>query len=164
MPYNERQELLAVYGHNPVTLRTLVRDLSGEQIRQQGTGSELWSILEIVCHLRDTEESTLARVQMMVEEDHPAVEKLDAEGLAIESDYQSQSLDDALDAYERTRHAQIEYLKGLTDDQWQRTAEHDQRGEITIQSLTTHMALHDSVHFAQISRRIRELRNEGASS
>jgi hypothetical protein len=157
MPYNERAELLEVYGHNPTTLRALVQDLPDETIKLQGTEDELWSILEIVCHLRDTEERAFGRVKRMVNEDRPVLSGYDPATVAIDSDYQSQSLDDALNAFERTRREQIEYLRGLTDEQWQRTAEHEEVGEITVQSLTTHMALHDSVHLAQISRRIQEV-------
>jgi hypothetical protein len=154
MPYNERTELLEVYGHNSTTLRALVQGLPDETIKLQGTDDELWSILEIVCHLRDTEERAFGRVKRMVNEDRPFLSGYDPATVAIESDYQSQSLDDALDAFERIRREQIEYLRGLTDEQWKCTAEHEEVGEITVQSLTTHMALHDSVHLAQISRRI----------
>jgi hypothetical protein len=157
MPYNERAELLEVYGHNPTTLRALVQDLPDETIKLQGTEDELWSILEIVCHLRDTEKRAFGRVKRIVNEDRPVLSGYDPATVAIESDYQSQSLDDALNAFERTRREQIEYLRGLTGEQWQRTAEHEEVGEITVQSLTTHMALHDSVHLAQISRRIQEV-------
>jgi hypothetical protein len=158
MPYDERRELLEVYGHNPTTLRTLIQDLPEETIRLQGTGSELWSILEIVCHLRDTEERAFARVQRMVNEDRPFLTGYDPDTVAREFDYQSQDLDEALDAFERTRRVQIAYLQGLSEDGWRRTAEHEEVGEITVHSLTTHMALHDSVHLAQISRRIQETR------
>lgn len=159
MPYNERGELLDVYGHNPTTLRTLVQDLPAKSIRKQGTGDELWSILEVVCHLRDTEQRAFGRIKQMVNEECPYLTGYDPATVAVESDYQSQSIDDALDAFEQTRREQIEFLRGLTDDQWQRTANHEEVGEITVQSMTTHMALHDSVHLAQISRRIQELRS-----
>jgi hypothetical protein len=159
MPYNAKQELLEVYGHNPTTLRTLVHGLSDDELRKQGTGDELWSILEVVCHLRDTEQRAFARVQQMVWEDRPFLSGYDPAKVAIESDYLSQSLDEALDTFEGARREQIAYLQELADEQWSRTAEHEEVGEITVLSLTNHMALHDSVHFAQISRRIQELRS-----
>ena len=164
MPYNERQELLDVYGHNPTTLRTLIRDLPEDTIKRQGTGDELWSILEIVCHMRDTERRAFARVQQMVNEDRPFLTGYDPATVAVESDYQSQSLYDALDAFESTRREQIAYLQGLTEEQWRRTAEHEEVGEITVQSLTNHMAMHDCVHMAQISRRIQELPGQEAGN
>jgi uncharacterized damage-inducible protein DinB len=157
VPYDARGELLEVYGHNPTTLRTLIRDLPDDAIKKQGTGSERWSILEIVCHLRDTEQRAFARVRRMVEEDRPFMEGYDPDKLADESDYQSQSLDAALNAFEMERAAQIEYLNGLNEDRWKRTGLHGEVGEITVQDLTAHMAAHDSVHLAQISRRILEM-------
>lgn len=159
MSYDVRRDLLDVYGHNVTTLRTLVGGLPDNVIRLQGTGSELWSILEVVCHLRDTEKRTFGRVQQMVNEDQPRFDGLDADALARESDYQSQSLEDALDAFAQSRQGHIAYLEKLSDEQWTRTAIHEQAGEITVQSLTAHMAAHDSVHMAQISRRILETRS-----
>lgn len=159
MPYDVRKELLEVYGHNLTTLRTLIRDLPDDVIRLQGEGSELWSILEIICHLRDTEQRAFDRVKLMTTEDRPFLSGYDPDTVARESDYQSQSLDDALNAFEQLRREQITFLEHLEDDQWSRTAEHEEVGEITVQSLTTHMAAHDCVHMAQISRRIQETRS-----
>jgi hypothetical protein len=158
MPYNVRAELLEVYGHNPTTLRALIRDLPDDVIKKQGTGSEKWSILEIVCHLRDTEERAFGRVKRMVDEDRPWLDGYDPDTVAIESDYQSQSLDAALDAFENTRQEQIAYLQRLSDEGWGRVAVHEEVGEISVQDLTAHMAMHDCVHLAQISRRIQEMR------
>jgi uncharacterized damage-inducible protein DinB len=158
MPYNVRGELLEVYGHNPTTLRTLIRDLPEEVIKKQGSGSEKWSILEIVCHLRDTEERAFGRVRRIVDEDRPWMDGYDPDTVAIESDYQSQSLEDALAAFEKTRQEQIEYLRNLDDEGWQSAGVHEEVGEITVQDLTAHMAAHDCVHLAQISRRINECR------
>ena len=160
MPYDARRELLDVYGHNITTLRALIRDLPDHVIRVQGTGSERWSILEIICHLRDTEQRTFGRVQQMINEDAPLFDGLDADALARESDYQSQSQDEALEVFEHTRREQIAYLNELSNEEWTRTAIHEQAGEITVQSLTAHMAAHDCVHMAQISRRIQETRSD----
>jgi uncharacterized damage-inducible protein DinB len=159
MPHDVRGELLEVYGHNLTTLRTLIRDLPEDIIKLQGEGAERWSILEIICHLRDTEQRAFDRIRQMTAEDRPFLAGYDPDTVARESDYQSQSLDDALDAFERLRREQIAFLQGLTDEQWGRTAEHEEVGEITVQSLTAHMAAHDCVHMAQISRRIQETRS-----
>jgi uncharacterized damage-inducible protein DinB len=159
MPYNVRNELLEVYGHNLTTLRTLIRDLPEDVLKLQGEGTERWSILEIVCHLRDTEQRAFDRVRQMTMEDRPFLSGYDPDTVARESDYQSQSLDDALDTFERLRREQITFLEQLDSHQWSRTAEHEEAGEITVQSLTAHMAAHDCVHMAQISRRIQETRS-----
>lgn len=159
MPFDARGDVLNACGHNLTTLRTLIRDLPEEAIRCQGEGSERWSILDIICHLRDTEQDALHRVTRMTTEDRPDLPDFDPEAVERESDYQSQSLDDALDAFERFRLAQIEFLQGLTDEQWDSPADDDYFGEITVQTLIAHMAAHDCVHMAQISRRIQETRS-----
>ena len=156
MPYDVRGELLDVCEHNLTTLRALVRDLPEEIVTATGSGSERWSVLEIVCHLRDGEERALARVKRMVEEDSPPAAGFDPVALAEAGDYQSQSFDEALDAFEELRREHLAYLSSLSDEQWMRTAEHDELGSITVQDMAAHMAGHDCVHMAQISRRILE--------
>jgi hypothetical protein len=159
MSYDVRAELLAVLGHNATTLRALVRDLDQDLIRLQGTGSEKWSILEVVCHLADSEEMTLGDVQHMMEEDHPTIAEFDPDELAIRANYQGQSLSVALERFERARMKLVDRLRGLREDDWNRDGMFEGLGVLSVQGITTHMAMHDCVHLAQISRRISEQRS-----
>lgn len=164
--FNERAELLDVYRATPTTLRALVRGLPDEVIRAPGDeeGEAGWSIVEIVCHLRDAEERVIERVRRMRDEDHPTLAGYDQAVLADESNYQHQSFTRALAAFDRLRGEQITILEALDHAGWQRAGLHEEVGEITIQQLTAHMAAHDAVHLAQIARGILRPSRHGIQS
>lgn len=155
--FNERAELLDVYRSTPTTLRVLLRHLPDEVVRSGGEGEENWSIVEIVCHLRDAEERVLERVRRMRNEQRPLLPGYDQAELARERRYREHSLIAALDAFARLRAEQLALLEGLGEPEWQRAGIHEEVGEITIQQLTAHMAAHDAVHLAQIAHRIQHV-------
>ncbi|MDI3339839.1 MAG: DinB family protein [Sphaerobacter sp.] len=156
--FNERAELLDVYRATPQTLRALLRGLPDEVVRAAGPDEDPWSIVEIVCHLRDAEERVIERVRRMRDEERPALAAYDQAALAQARRYRDQSLTQALEAFCRLREEQIALLEALAPEEWQRAGVHAEVGEITIQQLVAHMAAHDAVHLAQIARCI--LRHE----
>jgi hypothetical protein len=48
------------------------------------------------------------------------------------------------------REANLRMLSRLTDDEWQRSGIHAERGRITVRDLARHMAGHDVNHVDQI--------------
>lgn len=159
--FDAHAEILDVYRSTPATLRALVRGLPDEVIRagsaQPGTigsAEEEWSIVEVVCHLRDAEERVIERIHRMRDENRPLLAAYDQAQLAREANYRHQSLIRALGAFERLRREQIALLEGLDDAGWQRVGLHEETGEITIEQLAAHTAAHDAMHLGQIARRI----------
>jgi DinB superfamily len=156
--YRERQELLDAYRSTPVILPTILRDVPEEGWRWAGDGDGEWSIIEVTCHLRDSEERSFARVRRMCEEDHPRLEAWDEAELARFSGYREQQLAEALAAFIENRTQHTTFLECMDVESWRRLGVHDEVGEISVQQLTAHMVAHDAVHLAQISRRIESLR------
>ncbi len=154
MPFETRAEILDVYRSTPTTLRALLRDLPDALARQRGAGAEAWSIVEVVCHLRDAEVRALERVRRMRDEERPRLAAYDQAALAAEEGYQEQSLPAALAAFERARAEHVATLEALDPAGWERVGLHEEVGEISITDLAAHMAAHDAVHLAQIARRI----------
>jgi hypothetical protein len=152
--FEEKDELLEAYRATPVTLAVLVRDLPDDLLRRRGSRDEEWSIMEVICHLRDAEERSLGRVKRMREEDRPLLEGYDPAELARTSRYQEESLEAALAAFVDARRSHTELLGSGGDPVWSRTGIHEEFGEISVQQLTAHMTAHDAIHLAQISRRI----------
>lgn len=153
---NNQAELLNIYRSTPAVLRALLRNVPDATTRVTGQGEEAWSIVEIICHMRDAEAKVLERVRKMRDEDKPFLEAYDQAELAEQSAYRDQSLDDALESFIRIREEQIGELEVLDEAQWARTGMHEEAGETSIEDLTMHMAAHDVVHLAQISRRVLE--------
>src|SRR5215212_9767361 len=87
-----QQELLGIYRANIDVLRGLTRHMTDEEGRQGGIGADSWSAVEVVCHLRDAEERSLARTRMMRDEERPALIGYDEQELAALGRYHEQSL------------------------------------------------------------------------
>lgn len=151
---NEQAELLEIYRSTPVILRALLRNVPDASLRAGGEGEEAWSAVEIICHLRDAEERAFERVRRIRDEERPFLKAYDQAALARESRYHEQSLPDALAAFIRLRQEQTSTLEQLGDDDWSRVGLHEESGEVTIESITAHMAAHDVIHLAQLARRI----------
>src|SRR5687767_5216306 len=64
----QQQELIAKYRAVPDILHGLVAGLSDDDGRIDGEGNDAWSIVEIVCHLRDAETRSIDRTRRMRDE------------------------------------------------------------------------------------------------
>ncbi len=155
--YNSQRELVDALEATPQILRNLVRHLSAEQARTPHADSasdEAWSVVEIVCHLRDTEEVMSRRMRLLRDEENPRISGFDQEALAVEKDYAGSDLHKAVDAYARFRAEHVANLRDLSDEQWQRSGHHGLPGPVSIFNHTVHDVYHDAVHLAQIARQV----------
>lgn len=150
---SERAEILKALRAGPLVLRGLVRGLDGILLRQRPADGE-WAIVEVVAHLADTDERSLARTRRMLAEDEPALEPYDPHALSLERDYIAMDVSSELDRFEALRTEQAALLESLTDEQWQRVGQHGEHGRITIQQLAAHTAGEDADHLAQVARLI----------
>jgi DinB superfamily len=155
--YNTIQDLLDAYRSTPETLQTLLRNYSYEPSVTPHGREEDWLVVEVICHLRDSEEASLQRTRLMRDQTNPRLSARDPAKLAIELNYAATSLDSALSAFLKFRADHIQELRGLRAEQWERTGEHPSMGQITISGMIAHLVAHDAIHLAQISRRLNQV-------
>ena len=152
--YNLPQELLDAIKVMPDTLNGLLSRVSDEQAKAAKGGDENWSVVEVVCHLRDAEEFTLKRVEAMRDQDNPQIVGYDQAALAMERKYNKADLQSALQGFLSLREKLITTLSALSPEAWERGGEHNENGHITIFSYILHIVAHDSIHCAQIARQL----------
>lgn len=150
--YDIIQDMLGAYQATPGTLQALLRNYSPEQAATSYGGEEDWSVVEIICHLRDSEEASLQRTRLMRDQDNPKLSVRDPVKLALELNYAGTSLDSALSAFLKLRQTHLQELKALTAEQWEHKGEHPFAGSITILGQLMHLVSHDAIHLNQISR------------
>ncbi len=114
-----------------------------------------WAPKEVLCHLRDTEESFLGRFQMIMAMDEPKALPVDPDRWAEDRQYLRNDAAEALRAFRRRRDEVLAFLRGLVPDQWQRGAVHPVRGRMTVNDFVTLMAWHDDNHLEQLRRGLR---------
>lgn len=133
-----------------VILNDLVRGLSPYDAVNFRDGSDGWNVVEIICHLRDLEGVYQRREVQMLTEDHPPLEAFDVEAAVITNDYAHADWSEALGLWNQRRAAHLEFLAGLTPEQWERTGTHPAYGECTLLEAALRTALHDVNHTEQV--------------
>ena len=149
-----RTDLLDAFRAAPEMLGALLTGCTEEEARSARGGDEDWSVVEVVCHLRDAEERGLERMRAMRDEDDPVIPAYDQEQWARERNYQGQDLRAALDGYTRIKRQHLAELEALPAEAWERTGRHEEQGTITISAHTAHIVSHDASHAAQIARQL----------
>ena len=152
--YDLNHDLLDALKATPETLAGLLEGINSPQAQSARGGDENWSVVEVVCHLRDAEEFFIKRVQAMCDENNPVIAGYNQESLARERNYQAADLQIALSGFFNFRKQTITVFSKLTAEQWQRRGMHSDLGQITIFAMTIHHVCHDAIHCAQIARQL----------
>lgn len=134
------------------TIGHIIQDVSADQARTLRDGADGWSIIEILCHLRDFDEIFYQRALMMLDQDHPLLPGYDHEAMAIERAYQREDLQDTYRILRSSRQRFIQFFESLAPQQWERSGIHPERGSFTMTDAAMQVGLHDLDHLEQITR------------
>jgi hypothetical protein len=85
--YDTPKDLLDALRATPTVLEALLRDCTQEQAQRARGGDEGWSVVEVLCHLRDAEERALERMRAMRDQAAPFLPGYDQERWARERNY-----------------------------------------------------------------------------
>jgi uncharacterized damage-inducible protein DinB len=144
MGFDEPADLIGACEATLDTLGLLVGDMSEEVQDRDGA----WTIAQVLNHLVDTERRYHARVRRMRKEVRPKMR------IMPDPDYTKLSALRAWSLFYELRQRHLQLLRSLKADEWSRAGTLTPVGDITIASLVRHMAAHDSMHAAQIARRL----------
>ncbi len=115
-------------------------------------GPKGWTVVEVVCHLRDFDGFFQQRAHMMLEQASPQLPAFDQEALAIQRDYRSQDVHLVYEELVESRQRFIEFFTQLTPEQWQCAGTHPTRGHFTMTDALIQVSSHDAMHIEQITR------------
>ena len=152
--YNTAEDLLDALQSTPDTLQELLSPVTNDQAAKARGGDENWSVIEILCHLRDVEERAIERMRQMRDEQDPKIPAFDQEKWAVERNYAKADLKQPLERFLDFRATHIRELSCLRPEDWERIGEHEEQRRITISAHTLHIVSHDAVHLAQIARQL----------
>lgn len=150
MTYMKPARFLLAMKKTPIILQEILKGITQEQAQAARDGVDGWSVVEVMCHIRDYEVFFLARVRAMLEQENPTFPLYNQDALAKERNYQAQNLREAYTAYLSTRQEFIGLLEGLPESEWQRAGTHPETGRITIMEQAMQCSLHDVTHIEQI--------------
>ena len=152
--YNVPKDLLDAFRATPDIYRALLEGCTQEKAQSSRGGDEDWSVVEVMCHMRDAEERGLQRTRQMLAEDDPFLAGYDQDAWAQERNYAGANLHEVLASYLSLREEYVAELEKLTPEQWQRTGRHEEQGQITVEGHLLHLVAHDAIHAAQIARQL----------
>ena len=111
-----------------------------------------WAPVEVICHLRDTEEGFGGRFQMLLAMDDPKLFPPEPDRWAAERQYLRNDAGEALTAFRSRRKDSLDILGKLAPEQWKRGGIHPARGKMTVEDFLTLMCWHDDNHLDQLKR------------
>jgi FMN phosphatase YigB (HAD superfamily) len=143
------EAILAIMASTPGVLYSLLNELREDQWSIEPT-SEDWAVIEVLCHLRDTEiEIHHMQIEMLLEKSKPFIPRPDAGVWAKQRKYLSENGPAALRAFAAARMKTLNTLRGLAEDVWSRQARHAIFGPTDFREIISFMAEHDRMHVRQ---------------
>jgi uncharacterized damage-inducible protein DinB len=150
-----RVERLARLGRTAADLAEAFRGRDAPTLTRRPDAKN-WAPIEVLCHLRDAEESFLDRLRQIMATDEPRFPSVNPSRVAEERQYLRQDAEDALAAFRRHRGGTLAFFGALTDADWSRAGHQmDSRGRRTLDDFLSVMAWHDENHLAQLARALR---------
>ena len=85
--YDTNRDLIDALAAGPDALEGMLTGVDADLARRARGGDEGWSVVEVVCHLRDAEERAAERMRAIRDEDDPRIAGYDQDAWAMERDY-----------------------------------------------------------------------------
>ena len=143
------QILIASLEGSPDIIIGLVREVPPQNLKRRPAPNK-WSAHEHACHLSTGDAAFLSRLELMLSDTAPYIRTMlpspeEEAGALLNVD-----LDEALDGYVRERAKLVRRLKGLSPEDWRRTAEHEEFSHYSVSIMFRHLLMHEMLHAYRI--------------
>ncbi len=142
-------ETLERFRRGPELLAVTLTGVHGDEI-DFTTAPGKWSIRQLAAHLADTELVAAHRMRQVIAEDQPKLMAFDQDAWARNLDYARRLPKQSLETLRRLRAENHELLKSLPEAAFERTGQHTQRGEISLEQMLTTFTEHVENHARQM--------------
>ncbi len=146
------EKALRTLRKTPVLLVALLRGVTPEDAAHRRDGAGGWSVVHILCHMRDEEDIFTQRVRELLAKPRPSFGYALNEDLAAQNRYYAADYRVTLEAFLTRRQAFIALLETVGDDQWLLEGVHPLQGPATLLDVALNAGLHDVDHIEQIAR------------
>ncbi len=133
----------------PELVEQAVAGLSDEQL-DTAYGEGKWTVRQVVHHLADSHSNANARFKLTLTENRPTLATYDQD-LWAQLGEMHLPLESSLSILRGLHCRWATLLQSLSEDDWQRRADHPEDGEYSFQSLIEVYAEHGETHVRQIT-------------
>ena len=124
-----------------------------DALRAKGVDTPLggpgkWSVKQIVAHITDTEIAFSFRLRQAAAETGHVIQPFDQEKWA--GSYAQSNLDTALALFGLLRQWNVDFLRALAPEIWDKDVTHPERGTMKFRTIVETMAGHDANHQKQL--------------
>jgi uncharacterized damage-inducible protein DinB len=130
----ENTTLIESYLAGPGELREAVSDLSLEQLTARPIPGK-WSVLEVVCHLADTDANIAHRLKRVLSEERPQFERVQPDLMLAALAYHGRDVEEELTIFELTRRQMGRILRASPAAAWERTGIVGDRGDKSVRHM-----------------------------
>jgi uncharacterized damage-inducible protein DinB len=145
----ERRERIAKLRNLPKQLQEAVKGLDDAQLqtpyREGG-----WTVAQVVHHLADSHLNAYTRMRLIMTEDKPTLKAYDQNAWADLADAKSAVLAPSIAILRGLHRRWSNLLRSVGRKDWQRTGQHPERGEMTLEDILITYADHGEKHVGQI--------------
>ena len=146
-----RGYIFAALESGPALMAKMVEGMSAEQADLR-PDPERFTIREIIAHLADWDGIFLYRMRRMVAEDCPMLPGYEPDDLARENNYAGSDPRAELEKWALVRKEMAEFVRGLSVEQMEKTADRPEMGRITLLEQAILIPLHDTYHLIQVQQ------------
>lgn len=115
----------------------------------EGIPSEHLTAIEQLCHVRDIEiDGYQVRLRRTVAENYPLLPSIDTDAYARDRAYATADASVVLEQFRAARLATLDFIHGLPPSAFERTAEFEGYGTVTLRGLMHYLCSHDQQHLA----------------
>jgi hypothetical protein len=144
------ESIITALENGPRIIIPLVREVPETVLKRRPRAGK-WSAHEHACHLAKVHPLFFERLERMLKEDSPRIVPYDpGEAMESEDALLKLDLDEALERFSDDRARLVEELKDLSEEDWQRTAQHAEYAHYSVFIMFRHLAMHDMLHAYRI--------------
>jgi len=143
------ESIIASLENAPGLIVPLIREVPPER-RKRRPATTRWSAHEHACHLAEVESLFAARLDLLIEEDHPKIVPYNPPAAEDDAALLKMDLEESMERLGSLRQKNVARLRALPPEAWERTAEHPEYARYSIRIMARHFALHDLLHAYRI--------------
>ena len=146
---NIADSVITALGNAPAIVVPLVQEVPASILKRRPAPRK-WSAHEHACHLAAVHPLFFSRLELMLSNPKPIIQPYfpdvdDEEDALLKVD-----VDEAMGRYARDRRELVGKLRELSEDEWQKTAEHNEYSHYSVFMMFRHLAMHDMLHAYRI--------------